>query len=261
MLDATQVAVSKKLAQLRERGLVECRKDQNWVIYSIPRDLSDQFRIVLDAVRRCAEVDPIFSDDRKKLREIMPDDRAPIEVSVVRDYRDDFKLDRRLKVLFICTGNSVRSIFAEFLLRHLASDRFQVFSAGAHPKSKVDPMTISILADTFGIAANTARRKSLAEFRHKRLDFVITLCDRSLEECPAWPGQPITAHWSSTDPEEHSNRERRLRAFLNVAVDIHYRVRLFSNLPILKLNHLRLQQATRWIATQPRSPSSASDGG
>ena len=85
VVGATQVAVSKKLAQLREQGLVECRKDQNWVVYSIPRDLSDQTRIILDAVRSCAEIEPIYLNDRKKLREIMPDDRAPIEVSVIRD--------------------------------------------------------------------------------------------------------------------------------------------------------------------------------
>jgi arsenate reductase len=259
VVGATQVAVSKKLAQLREQGLVECRKDQNWVVYSIPRDLSDQTRIIFDAVRRCAEIEPTYSNDRKKLREIMPDDRAPIEVSVIRDYGDDLKFDRRLKVLFLCVGNSAQSIFAEYVLRHLASDRFEVFSAGAHPTGKVDSMTVSILADTFGIEANTARSKSLDEFRRNRVDFVITLCDRALEECPAWLGQPITAHWSSSDPAECTNRERRLRAFFNVAMEIHHRVRLFSNLPIPKLNRPRLQQATRWIATQPASPVTGSD--
>jgi arsenate reductase len=258
VVGATQVAVSKKLAQLREQGLVECRKDQNWVVYSIPRDLSDQIRIIFDAVRRCAEIEPTYSNDRKKLREIMPDDRAPIEVSVIRDYGDDLKFERRLKVLFLCAGNSALSIFAEFLLRHLASDRFEVFSAGSHPTEKVDPMTVSILADIFGIEANTARSKSLDEVRRNRVDFVITLCDRALEECPAWPGQPITAHWSSSDPAECSNQERRLRAFFNVAMEIHHRVRLFSKLPIPKLNRARLQQVTRWIATQPASPVTGS---
>jgi arsenate reductase len=259
VVGATQVAVSKKLAQLREQGLVECRKDQNWVVYRIPRDLSDQIRIILAAVRRCAEIEPIYSNDRKKLREIMPDDRAPIEVSVIRDYGDDLKFDWRRKVLFLCNSNSVRSIFAEFLLRHLASDRFEVLSAGANPTGKVDSMTVSILADSFGIDANTARSKSLDEFRHKRVDFVITLCDQALEECPAWPGQPITAHWSSSDPAKCSNQECRLHAFFNVAMEIHHRVRLFSNLPIPKLNHSRLQQATRWIATQPASPVTGND--
>jgi protein-tyrosine-phosphatase/DNA-binding transcriptional ArsR family regulator len=259
VVGATQVAVSKKLAQLREQGLVECRKDQNWVVYSIPRDLSDQTRTILDAVRSCAENEPIYLNDRKKLREIMPDDRAPIEVSVIRDYGDDLKFDRRRKVLFLCTGNTASSIFAEFLLRHLANDRFEAFSAGANPTGKVDSMTLSILADSFGIEANIARSKSLDEFRRKHVDFVITLCDRALEACPAWLGQPITAHWSSSDPAECSNQERRLRAFFNVAMVIHHRVRLFSNLPIPKLNHSRLQQATRWIGTQPTSPVTGSD--
>ena len=259
VLGASQVAVSKKLAQLREQGLVECRKDQNWVVYSISRDLSDQIRIIFEAVRRCAEIEPTYSNDRKKLREIMPDDRAPIEVSVNRDYGNDLKFNRLRKVLFLCAGNNALSIFGEFLLRHLASDRFEVFSAGTHPTGKVDAMTVSILADTFGIEAKTARSKSLDEFRHRRVDFVITLCDRALEECPVWPGQPITAHWSSSDPTECSNQDCRLRASFDVATEIHHRVRLFSNLPIPKLNHSRLQQATRWIATQPASPVPGGD--
>jgi arsenate reductase (thioredoxin) len=183
----------------------------------------------------------------------MPDDRAPIEVSVMRDCGNELKFERRLKVLFVCTSNSARSIFAEFLLRHLAPERFEVFSAGTHPAGKVDSMTVSILADTFGIKADPARGKSLDEFRRKRVDFVITLCDRALEESPTWPGQPITAHWSSVDPAESSNQERRLRAFFNVAMEIHHRVRLFANLPIPKLNQARLKKATCWIATQSAS--------
>jgi arsenate reductase (thioredoxin) len=252
ILGASQVEVSKKLAYLRARGLVECRKERNWMIYSLPQQPPVQFQLIIEAVRKSADLDPLYVGDRRRLQEIMPDDRAPIEISILRNYEDVFSLKRKRKVLFLCTGNSARSIFAEHFLRQLAPDRFEVYSAGAHPKGEVDPLTLAVLSDQFGIEAVKARSKSLAEFRKRELDFVITLCDRAKEECPIWPSQPITAHWASTDPAGVKGLKERQRTFCNVAREIHHRVGLFANLPIPKLNQLRLQQATRWIATQPR---------
>jgi arsenate reductase len=255
ILNASQVEISKRLAYLRARGLVECRREQNWMIYSLPQRPSVQFQVIIEALRKSADLDPRFAGDRKRLQEMMPDDRAPIEISILRNYEGDFSLKQKLKVLFLCTGNSARSIFAEHFLRQLAPDRFEVYSAGAHPKGEVDPLTLAILSDQFGIEAMKARSKSLVVFRKRPLDFVITLCDRAKEECPIWPGQPVTAHWASTDPAAAKGLKERQRTFCNVAMEIHHRVRLFSNLPIPQLNQLRLQQATRWIATQPRVSS------
>jgi arsenate reductase (thioredoxin) len=108
--------------------------------------------------------------------------------------------EKRWKVLFLCTGNSARSIIAEYLLRRLGADRgFDAFSAGSHPRGEVHPLTLEILSK-LNIDASDARSKSWEEFRDVRFDFVITVCDNARESCPVWPGRPIVAHWSLPDP-------------------------------------------------------------
>ncbi len=104
------------------------------------------------------------------------------------------------KFLFLCTGNSARSIFGEYLLRQLGGSRFQVFSAGSFPTGKVNPLAIQVLKDVYNIDASEARSKSWEEFNDIEFDFVVTVCDNARETCPIWPGQPIVAHWSSPDP-------------------------------------------------------------
>jgi arsenate reductase (thioredoxin) len=102
----------------------------------------------------------------------------------------------RFKTLFLCTGNSARSILAEYLLRKADEDRFEVFSAGVNPKSNPHPIALAILRDNFQIDTSTARSKSVNEFKDVEFDFVITVCDDAREACPVWPGRPIIAHWS-----------------------------------------------------------------
>jgi arsenate reductase len=104
------------------------------------------------------------------------------------------------KFLFLCTGNSARSIIGEYLLRRLGGPRFQVFSAGSFPSGKVNPLAIQVLKDAYSIDAWEARSKSWEEFKDVEFDFVVTVCDNARETCPIWPGQPIAAHWSSPDP-------------------------------------------------------------
>jgi arsenate reductase (thioredoxin) len=111
--------------------------------------------------------------------------------------------DKQFKVLFICTGNSARSILAEAMMNHLGNGRFQAWSAGSHPKGEVHPLALKTLAD-LNIPVNPPRSKSWDEFAGPsapEFDFVFTVCDKAAGEvCPVWPGQPITAHWGMEDP-------------------------------------------------------------
>lgn len=152
------------------------------------------------------------------------------------------------KVLFLCTGNSARSIFAEYLLRRKGRNRFEVFSAGAEPTGQVNAFALKVLRDNYGINANDARSKSWEEFKNVKFDFVITVCDNARETCPVWPGQPIIAHWGLPDPalaegEDHE----KLRCFQRAAQTLDYRIGLFCSLPLEKLDRLRLEKATNEI--------------
>ena len=155
------------------------------------------------------------------------------------------------KFLFLCTGNSARSIIGEYLLRRLGGERFQVFSAGAFPTGKVNPFAIMVLNDFYNIDASAARSKSWEEFKDIEFDFVVTVCDNARESCPLWPGQPIVAHWSSPDPAavEGSDAEK-FRAFKDVAFQINRRLQLFTSLPLEKLDRLKLIKATQEIGDQ-----------
>ncbi len=148
-------------------------------------------------------------------------------------------------VLFLCTGNSARSVLAEAYLNTASGDRFQAFSAGSHPKGAIHPMTL----DTLKLAhlpAGGLRSKSWDEFARPdapKMDFVITVCDSAAGEvCPVWPGQPITAHWSFPDPAAFQGREVEQRAFfLEVFRQIRNRIDIFRNLPIPRLSRLALK--------------------
>src|ERR1044071_399091 len=148
------------------------------------------------------------------------------------------------KFLFLCTGNSARSIIGEYLLRRLGGGRFQVFSAGASPTGKVNPFAIQVLKDRYNIDASDARSKSWEEFNDVEFDFVVTVCDNARETCPVWPGQPIVAHWSSPDPAAVSGTDaEKYRAFKDVAFQIERRLQLFTSLSLDKLDRLQLVAA------------------
>ena len=155
------------------------------------------------------------------------------------------------KLLFLCTGNSARSIFGEYLLRRLGGSRFAVYSAGAFPTGKVNPFAIQVLKDCFHIDATEARSKSAEEFKDLQFDFVITVCDNARETCPIWPGQPIVAHWSSPDPAAvEGTDEAKYRAFNEVAFQINRRLQLFTSLPLEKLDRLEIAALTNEIGTK-----------
>jgi len=152
------------------------------------------------------------------------------------------------KVLFLCTGNSARSIFGEYLLKRAGGHRFDVQSAGSFPTGKVNPFAIEVLRDAYHIDASAARSKSWEEFGDVEFDFVITVCDNARESCPVWPGQPIIAHWGVPDPAlaEGSNEEK-VRQFKQAAQILAHRIGLFCVLPLEKLDRLRLAALTRDI--------------
>jgi arsenate reductase len=152
------------------------------------------------------------------------------------------------KFLFLCTGNSARSILGEYLLRRLGGSRFEVFSAGSLPTGKVNPLAVQVLKDVYNIDASEARSKSWEEIKDVEFDFVITVCDNARETCPIWPGQPTVSHWSSPDPAavEGSDSER-YQAFKEVADQINRRLQLFTSLPLEKLDRLELGAALREI--------------
>lgn len=158
---------------------------------------------------------------------------------------------RRFKLLFLCTGNSARSILAEYLLKKIAPGRFEVYSAGSNPKPAPNPLALRTLRDNFKIDASRARSKSWDEFKDVHFDFVITLCDDAKETCPTWPGQPILAHWGMDDPSHVDGDEaEKLRAFFLASQLIQRRLELLASLNFEKLDALRLEAATKEIGTR-----------
>lgn len=157
-------------------------------------------------------------------------------------------------VLFICTGNSARSILAEGLLGQLGKGRFRAFSAGSHPAGQVNPFALQALTK-LGIEAEGFRSKNWDEFSQDgapEMDFVFTVCDKAAGEvCPIWPGQPITAHWGVADPVAvEGDDERKQQAIWDAAVTLKRRIELFLSLPIEKLNGVAIRKAVEDIGKQ-----------
>ncbi len=146
------------------------------------------------------------------------------------------------KVLIICTGNSARSIIAEYLLRKKGHGRFEVFSAGARPIGKVNPLALWVLKEHYGIDASDARSKSWDEFKDAQFDFIITVCDDARETCPIFPGYPVTAHFGSPDPAQFQGTEDQKQwFFVQVASQIAARLDLFCALPDDQLDAVRIR--------------------
>lgn len=154
--------------------------------------------------------------------------------------------DRPYNVLFLCTGNSARSIIAEALIRQLGQARFQGFSAGSHPKGAVHPIALQLLKK-MNMPAEGLRSKSWDEFAAPGappLDFVFTVCDNAAGEvCPYWPGQPMTAHWGVPDPAavEGSDAEK-WAAFRDTFRMLDNRIKIFTSLPLASFDRTKLQQ-------------------
>jgi arsenate reductase (thioredoxin) len=152
------------------------------------------------------------------------------------------KGDSRQKILFLSTGNSVRSIFAEYFIQKIAGDRFEAYSAGSQPTGTVDPLALQLLQDLYHIDPRGAHSKSWEEFKDARFDIIITVCDGAKESCPLFSGQPQIAHWNIPDPTRATGA-KEIDKYRDVAQQILQRVQLLCMFPMEKLGHLVPQQS------------------
>ncbi len=163
--------------------------------------------------------------------------------------------DKTYNVLFLCTGNSARSIMAEALLNTLGKGRFHAYSAGSHPGGTVHPLAIEQIKHT-GYEIANLRSKSWDEFAEPgapKMDFIITVCDNAAGEvCPIWPGQPVSAHWGFADPASATGTDDEKRAvFSAIAHQISSRIRLFNQLPLHTLEKNAIRREMVAIGAQP----------
>ena len=154
--------------------------------------------------------------------------------------------ERVYNVLFLCTGNSARSIMAEAILNQVGAGRFRAYSAGSHPTGKVNPFALELLRAS-RMPVDGLRSKGWDEFAKvdaPRLDFVFTVCDNAAGEmCPVWPGQPVMAHWGIPDPAAATgNNAEKRHAFSEASRLLVNRIRIFTSLPLTKLDHLSLKK-------------------
>jgi arsenate reductase (thioredoxin) len=167
--------------------------------------------------------------------------------------------DKIYNVLFLCTGNSARSIIAEALMNKEGRGRFKAYSAGSMPAGRVNPHAIPIVEE-LGFSASDFRSKSWDEFAQPGappLDFVFTVCDNAAGEvCPVWPGQPITAHWGVPDPAAATGSDAEIAfAFDETARLLGNRIRLFLSLPLAKIDRMSLQTKLHEIGATPSTPT------
>ena len=164
--------------------------------------------------------------------------------------------DRTYNVLFLCTGNSARSIIAEAILNRAGAGRFQAFSAGSQPRGTINPHTLALLS-SLGFDTSGYRSKSWDEFAQPgapALDFVFTVCDDAAgETCPVWPGQPMTAHWGVPDPAKATGTEAEIAlAFADAYRMLGNRISVFLSLPMSTLDRMSLQTRLNAIGAMPR---------
>ncbi len=160
-------------------------------------------------------------------------------------------VNREYNVLFLCTGNSARSIMAECAIGRWGRGKFKGYSGGSHPKGAIHPMTLELLQE-LNYETSNLRSKSWDEFARPEsppLDFVFTVCDQAAaEQCPLWPGQPITAHWGVPDPVAfEGTNEGKHRFFFRIYSELENRIKIFTSLRIEALDSFALEQQVREI--------------
>lgn len=169
--------------------------------------------------------------------------------------------EHHYNVLFLCTGNSARSILAEAILNKIGGTKFTAYSAGSQPKGEVYPQAIALL-QRLGLPTEGLRSKGWDEFalpNSPHLDFVFTVCDNAANEvCPVWPGQPMTAHWGVPDPAAAEGSEAEItKAFRDAYLTLQRRIELFANLPVEKLDRMALKARLEEIGKTDTSKAQA----
>ena len=172
-------------------------------------------------------------------------------------------MDEPFNVLFLCTGNSARSIMAEAILSKMGAGKFRAYSAGSQPKGRVHPETLKLLTG-LGYDTSGCRSKSWSEFANPGapvLDFVFTVCDNAAgEACPVWPGQPMTAHWGIPDPAEAKGNPAEVAlAFKDAYRMLHQRIGVFTALPLRSLDKISLQSKLREIGSMEGATRTSAD--
>jgi ArsR family transcriptional regulator, arsenate/arsenite/antimonite-responsive transcriptional repressor / arsenate reductase (thioredoxin) len=237
-----QNTLSHHLADLTASGLVSVERQGRSLYYAVDLDATEGLigYLVLDVGRARPDLlAPLLS---------APKDAAHMDPNIP---------DTDFDVLFICSGNSARSIFAEALLRDLGKGKFQAFSAGTRPGSELNPFALEILNrnghDTAGL-----RSKHIAEFQRPGsivMDFVFTVCDTAAaEECPPWPGQPITGHWGLPDPVKATGTDaEKALVFAQTYAALRRRITAFVELPFESLSRMSLQSRVDAIGTDNKA--------
>ena len=229
-LGLKQNTLSHHLADLTASGLVQVTRAGRSLYYAVDLDTTEHLigYLALDVGRA------------------RPDLLAPLQTTRKETAQMDRTIpDTDFDVLFICSGNSARSVFAEALLRDLGRGKFQAFSAGYNPNSDLNPFAVEILQRN-GHDTSTLRSKHISEFQKPGaivMDFVFTVCDTSAaEECPPWPGQPITGHWGLPDPVKATGTDaEKALVFAQTYAALRRRIAAFVELPFESLSRLSLQ--------------------
>jgi arsenate reductase len=234
--------LSTHLAQLERAGLLRSWRDQRRIFYAA--DTPGIGNLLTFLTEECCNGHPDLCGYASP--DIPPHFETPLQGGPVDPKRSPMREDRVFHVLFLCTGNSARSIIAECLLNDLGRGRFWAYSAGSQPKGEIHPYALELLQH-YQYATDHLRSKNWEEFTGPDappLDFVFTLCDEAAQEsCPVWPSQPMTAHWGLPDPAAVDGTEAVKRfAFIDTMRMLTQRIDIFINLPVAKLDRLSLQQ-------------------
>jgi len=224
---------------LERAGLLRSWRVHRNVFYAV--DIEGMRRVLAFLTEECCDGRPELCGDLAGPRERDGGTRAAMS-------------DRVYNVLFLCTGNSARSILGEAILNRIGEGRFRAYSAGSHPQAAVHPYALDLLRNQ-DYPVDGLRSKSWDEFAAPDapvMDFVFTVCDDAAAEvCPAWPGQPISAHWGLPDPAAAGGSEAERRyAFADTFRMLHNRISIFVNLPIRSLDRLALQERVDSIGAQ-----------